>query len=136
MNAEVRAGQCEDHRRDGASMGPRSDERGSTPCRCACHPRRKASRGPRSDERGSAKRGSGPRRASSMRPRDMLQWGRVRMNADVWCDWPGRWSGRSLQWGRVRMNAEVVNLTTADILALSLQWGRVRMNAEVAAAAV
>ena len=38
----------------------------------------------------------------------------------------------SLQWGRVRMNAEIGTETGLPLATWMLQWGRVRMNAEMA----
>src|ERR1700722_19851900 len=56
--------------------------------------------GPRSDERG---RGG----IKNVDPKfTMLQWGRVRMNAEGPPGFAWRRLNISLQWGRVRMNAE------------------------------
>ena len=58
--------------------------------------------GPRSDERGNQHRSAG-----SLHLR-MLQWGRVRMNAEMFVAAYFLLSGPYLlQWGRVRMNAEI-----------------------------
>src|SRR5258708_389847 len=61
-----------------ASMGPRSDERGSRPVWTWRGIVRRASMGPRSDERGSV-----AWRAARITLAALLQWGRVRMNAEV-----------------------------------------------------
>ena len=60
--------------------------------------------------------------------RYMLQWGRVLMNAETGCEFQHvtkRGLEPMLQWGRVLMNAE-----TPSALQEPLQWGRVLMNAE------
>ena len=82
--------------------------------------------GPRSNERGNAP--YIPTRDSLLK----LQWGRVRMNAEMACksDYVRKTRPR-LQWGRVRMNAEIVKSNAPLAAGLMLQWGRVRMNAEI-----
>ena len=59
-------------------MGPRSDERGNPAAQNLACRRQVASMGPRSDERGN-------RRIEPVDPERhrMLQWGRVRMNAEI-----------------------------------------------------
>ena len=88
-----------------------------------------------------------------------LQWGRVRMNAEIGFDLRGHDSlsgasmgprsdergnvapqrrhamGLLLQWGRVRMNAEMSEILEDILTDIELQWGRVRMNAEIIFAA-
>jgi len=84
-----------------------------------------------------------------------LQWGRVRMNAEICWRFALEPPIAELQWGRVRMNAEIMRLASGAVIGIlasmgprsdergnvraiidyyrdqSLQWGRVRMNAEI-----
>jgi len=64
--------------------------------------------GPRSDERGNDQPVTWQRADSG------LQWGRVRMNAEIKRDstLPPFW--HKLQWGRVRMNAEMGSVKTLN----------------------
>jgi len=57
--------------------------------------------GPRSDERGNMVRWG------AIQPTVLLQWGRVRMNAEIGGFVAIATERSSLQWGRVRMNAEI-----------------------------
>src|ERR1700677_1924096 len=129
-------------------MGPRSDERGRS---LPTHRRSRlgtASMGPRSDERGRLR--NVVKNAFSR----LLQWGRVRMNAEGGGCIFSNEDQKMLQWGRVRMNAEgggtpwplnsfpsaqlgprsdergrLARVTPLALVEV-LQWGRVRMNAE------
>src|SRR5258706_11659 len=60
----------------------------------------------------------------------VLQWSRVRMNAEGTPGTAGDASITLLQWSRVRMNAEGAASIHAGIDSTSLQWSRVRMNAK------
>src|SRR5438105_1599563 len=98
-----------------------------------------ASMGPRSNERGSAAA------RMSTEEQQQLQWGRVRMNAEVLGDGLNvtgsdasmgprsneRGSSMTralknlvgtLQWGRVRMNAEVAVAMRMHVNTIELQW--------------
>src|SRR5665213_1981700 len=89
--------------------------------------KRVASMGPRSDERGSS---VGYRSLASA---GLLQWGRVQMSAEVGHREYAMEPTTALQWGRVQMSAEVGHREYAMEPTSALQWGRVQMSAEVVA---
>ncbi len=60
----------------------------------------------------------------------MLQWSRVRLNAESRKAGLLRFLTGGLQWSRVRLNAESAAAIGVDDYALPLQWSRVRLNAE------
>ena len=62
--------------------------------------------GPRSDERGK------PKGVTHLTPEVMLQWGRVRMNAERRRRVLAVEKIEVLQWGRVRMNAESAGIAS------------------------
>jgi len=111
-------------------MGPRSFERGKAVQPGLLDWGGPASMGPRSFERGKRPGRSWGRWCQ------MLQWGRVRLNAES-ADWTEATARVcSLQWGRVRLNAERTNKVMHTARVLGLQWGRVRLNAESREAAM
>ena len=102
MNAEtLLAGPSERRYRLGASMGPRSHERGNERKQHPHTSDARASMGPRSHERGNV-----PEPPKPTPKTKTLQWGRVLMNAETKLTVPWQSFIRVLQWGRVLMNAE------------------------------
>ena len=61
----------------------------------------------------------------------MLQWGRVRGNAEINKRRTRPEEEAELQWGRVRGNAEIISVSDMANPFVKLQWGRVRGNAEI-----